>query len=190
MIAPVAQSDSAQVQGNVSDIKALGKVKREDKSHFVSRGKKLKYLVAFCKCARHDWSALASGVVTRTHYDWLRDDPDYVTDFEAAKEAGTGSLENKIIHRGFYADNPNALLAIFQMKKLNHEYRDNFSVDINHKHELSVTDAMQGIAALLQRNPKLIDEVQGMLSIDDQDIIDVTCEQTGVGPPNDITRGG
>jgi len=155
---------------------------RDSKHAFTCRYKKGALLNFYAETGKLLDSCERAGTSHQCHYRWLQEDGVYASEFEQAQIMAADKFEGDIVHRAFERDKPSDLLAMFHMKKLRPEYRDNFTIDINHKHELSIEDAMQGIAALLQRNPKLIEQVQGL----DQDIIDVTPQQDRVGPPNGV----
>lgn len=160
-------------------------IKAKRDTCFNVRGKKRRYLKEFAQSGRLDKSAEIVGIHRNSHYDWLEADPQYVTDFEAAKEMAADHCESLILKRGFgegkEGEKTSDLLAIFQMKKMRHAYRDNYSIDLNVKHTLSGDDARAAIAAMLERNPKLIELVG------DGEIIDAECDVEGGGTPNEAS---
>ena len=56
-------------------------------------------LIAFVECGRVDQAATAAGVGRRTHYDWLRDDPEYAEAFAEAEKAAARLLEDEAFRR-------------------------------------------------------------------------------------------
>lgn len=156
---------------------------RDSKHAFTCRYKKGALLNFYSETGKLLNSCERAGTSHQCHYRWLREDDVYAAEFEEAQVMAADKFEGDIVHRGFERDRPSDLLAMFHMKKLRPEYRDNFTIDINHTHTISVDDAKQGIAYLLQRNPNLIEQVQGL----DTDIVDVECETDPPGPPNEIT---
>jgi len=150
---------------------------------FTSKGKKYKYLAAFARSGRAGHSARQAGVSEGAHYFWLKEDEDYVDDFKFARELANDKLEGDIVYRGFDKDKPSDLLAMFHMKMLRPEYRDNYSIDIKHTHTINADDARAQIAALVERNPKLL----GLVHRHEEEVIEAEYEE-GVGPPNEVDK--
>lgn len=57
------------------------------------------FLAAYAQCCHIQRAADAAGIGRRTHYDWLRDDPEYAALFEEAKELATQVLEDAAVQR-------------------------------------------------------------------------------------------
>lgn len=163
---------------------------KDKRINFTSKGKKYKYLAAFARSGRHNRACREAGVSDGAHYYWLKDDEDYAQDWEFARELATSKLESDIVYRGFEQEKPSDLLAIFHMKMLKPEYRDNYNINVKHTHELVEGDARAGLAALLERNPDLLPLMQRLVGKDEQHLLEqqparihVQNEAQGGGDP-------
>lgn len=148
-------------------------IARQRTSSFISTGRKRKLLKAFASTGRIMASCESQNVPWQTHYSWLQDDEGYAADFARAKEMVCDLIEGEVIRRGsegwdrkvgfkdgrWQGDTQreyDSNLLMFQAKKLNPAYRENHKIDIQHTHTVSVDDARAGIAAMLERNPRLL----------------------------------
>jgi len=68
-------------------------------THEIARGKKEAFLAAFAETATITAAAAVVGIDRRTHYDWLKADPEYTERFRAAEQAVADSLEAEAIRR-------------------------------------------------------------------------------------------
>jgi hypothetical protein len=106
--------------------------------------KKKAFLVAFSRSGRVIDSCNAVGIHWTTHYHWKKHDKKYLAAFQMAEQIAADFMEDEIHRRAFdgidhpvtyegkitdtykeYSDN----LAMFRLKKLRPEYRDNFSMN-------------------------------------------------------------
>lgn len=163
---------------------------RDSKLLFTCRHKKGAMLQLYALSGKLLESCKRVGVTSQCHYYWLKSDDVYAAEFVQAKEMAADKFEGDIVHQGYEVEKPNALLAMFHMKMLRPEYRDNHTIDVNLKHTITVEDARKEIEALVLRNPGLLKLVgPDPIYIDtDDDVIDVEPETEGVGPPNGDSR--
>lgn len=116
--------------------------------HKSAQGKKRAFLASFEELGNVTLAALASGVPRRTHYNWLRDDPDYLEAFHEAQDDAADRLEAEARRRavdgvekpvGWYKGQPGGtvreysdVLLMFLLKGLRPEkYVE------HHKHEVT-----------------------------------------------------
>ena len=74
-------------------------------------------------------AAKRAGVVRRTHYDWLDNDPDYKQQYDDALADFKDGIEFEIHRRAMKAKVRSDTMLIFEAKKWIPEYRDNYKVE-------------------------------------------------------------
>jgi hypothetical protein len=89
----------------VAEVSAIGKIR-----HF----KKRAFLSAYSRCGSIQKAAKRAKVDRQSHYNWLRDDPDYVAAVEEAKTQGFDALEDMLNDAAL--DDRNITAAIFLLK--------------------------------------------------------------------------
>src|SRR5262245_22304189 len=67
----------------------------------ISNSKKRAFLVAYARTGRITAASRLSRMQWRSHYNWLRDDPDYERAFEEAKRMAADFAEDDVLKRAF-----------------------------------------------------------------------------------------
>lgn len=65
----------------------------------ILRHKMRAFLAAYAECGNITKAAESTGIARQTHYDWLRDDPEYPTLFKEADEQAGDRLEQEARRR-------------------------------------------------------------------------------------------
>ena len=60
------------------------------------------FLAAFGRCGMISRAALAAEIDRRTHYDWLKNDPDYAAEFARAEQVVIGDCEDALYERAVH----------------------------------------------------------------------------------------
>src|SRR6266481_9971295 len=97
----------------------------------ISSAKKKAFLIAYGKCGMVRTAARNAGVADHSHYLWMDKDPQYRQAFEDIQPRVTQMLRDHIISRATAAKKPSDLLAMFEMKRRDPQYRDNFQIQVN-----------------------------------------------------------
>ena len=137
-------------------------------------------------------AATMAKVHRNRYYDWLRTDPQYRDDFEAAAERAADLLEDEVRRRAYYGvERPTGwykgqaggvvteysdTLAIFLLKGLKPDkYRERYDHRVDVNDNRSVEQLQAEMTALLERNPDLRKQLGDYVEARDR----------GVGPPNE-----
>lgn len=108
----------------------------------ITHVKKRAFLAAFSRCASISRAAKRAKVDRRTHYDWKRDDPEYVKAFAAAEIEAGDAVVDALAEEGLERRNVTAL--IFLAKGLKPEkFRER--QDISHSGEVTVVKRVLGV---------------------------------------------
>lgn len=75
---------------------------QQPKKPTTTAGKKRAFLAAFRILANRQKAAEAAGIDRTTHYLWMRTDPDYKREMEAAEEIIGDTLEDEAIRRAYH----------------------------------------------------------------------------------------
>lgn len=84
----------------------------------ISHPKKRAFLAAFSRCGSRSRAAHRAKVDRRTHYNWLRDDPEYAKAFDQAMGEAADALEDAMTD---FAFDGNVTAGIFLLKGLKPE---------------------------------------------------------------------
>ena len=98
--------------------------------------KKSAFLAAFCECGNVSKSTKAAKINRTTHYQWLKDDPEYAAAFSEAEQIAVAELEDEARKRAMKGSD---LLMIFLLKHLKPErYRERLETKVSGTVEHSV----------------------------------------------------
>ncbi len=67
-----------------------------------NRHTRAKLIKEFRRTGRVDLACAFAGVDRSMHYDWLKTDPKYTAEFEAAREEVAGLLEDEAVRRAYH----------------------------------------------------------------------------------------
>lgn len=134
-------------QADFIDYRALAKEIRALPVFKPIKLRQRRFILAFAKTFNIQRAAELSGIPWVNHYAWLKRSDEYREAFEAAKEIAADTAEGDVYHRAFvgqdrkvtkirgdeviteeYKDKSD-VLAIFMLKGLKPQYRDNFSIN-------------------------------------------------------------
>lgn len=75
----------------------------------------------------------AIGISRTSHYEWLRDDPEYVTAFEQAIKRGDDSLRDEAYERAQMRDRGEVMLIVMLKARFPNEFRERWSGELTGK---------------------------------------------------------
>ncbi len=141
-------------------------VPNEARPHGIAHPKKAAMLAALARTGNVSAAARAAEVARRTHYDWLRADPDYATAVGDAMEEAVDILEAAARKRAILGSD---VLLIFLLKAARPgKYQDRFQIQHAGSVELraAVDGLREGLTRLVIEHPELAraleDEALGM----------------------------
>jgi hypothetical protein len=129
------------------DYRALAKEIRVLPEFKAIKPRQRAFILAFAKTFNIQGAALKSGIPWVNHYAWLKNSETYRQAFEYAKQIAADTAEGDVYERAFVGEkrevttqrgnsvvtetykDKSDILAIFMLKGLRPQYRDNFSIN-------------------------------------------------------------
>jgi hypothetical protein len=128
--------------------------------HTIAHPKKRAFLVAYLECGHIGQAAAAAEIARRTHYDWLADDPEYVTEFRKAEKIAGDMLidearrrahdgwEEPVFHQGEIVGGVrrfDSTLLMFLIKRHDPSYRERSTVALTDAEGGSLVAALRSV---------------------------------------------
>lgn len=109
--------------------------------------RKRAFLAAYQTSGKITDSADELGISRDTYYDWLATDPDFTAAIDSIHEWWTAKLRGRVLERSEKSD----LLLMFEMKRRDPAYKDNWKIELNVSQQVAAGDWQAAIAALEDR---------------------------------------
>lgn len=120
--------------------------------HSIKHAKQRAFLMAYAAGGLIKESSRASHVSDRSHYDWYDKDELYMQAFEDIQPRVTQMLRDEVIRRPTNPKKPPDLMFIFEMKRRDPAYRDNYAVQVNNVGSVQINVTIKNESAL--RSPR------------------------------------
>lgn len=97
----------------------------------IRNAKQRAFLMAYAQCGMVKPAARDCRISDKSHYLWMDKDELYRQAFEDIQPRVTQMLRDEVVRRATSTKRPSDILLIFEMKRRDPAYRDNYGVQVN-----------------------------------------------------------